>query len=57
MARPALSILSTIIANAMGRLLGASLLVWPGSLVAELLLPINVFKSLRSGNGPNLRIL
>jgi Mycobacterial 4 TMS phage holin, superfamily IV len=36
--------------------LAATLLVWLGSLVAEILLPIYVFKSLRSGNGPNVRI-
>ena len=36
--------------------LAATLLVWLGSLLAEILLPIYVFKSLRSGNGPNVRI-
>jgi hypothetical protein len=36
--------------------LAATLLVWLGSLVAEILLPIYVFKSLRNGNGPNVRI-
>lgn len=36
--------------------LAATLLVWLGSLVAEILLPIYVFKSLRSGSGPNVRI-
>ncbi len=35
--------------------LAATLLVWLGSLVAEILLPIYVFKSLRNG-GPNIRI-
>ena len=36
--------------------LAATLLVWLGSLAAEILLPIYVFKQLRSGNGPNVRI-
>jgi hypothetical protein len=36
--------------------LAATLLVWLGSLVAEILLPIYVFKQLRSGNGPNVSI-
>ena len=36
--------------------LAATLLVWLGSLVAEILLPIYVFKSLRAGNTPNVRI-
>jgi len=36
--------------------LAATLLVWLGSLVAEILLPIYVFKQLRNGNGPNVNI-
>lgn len=36
--------------------LAATLLVWLGSLVAEILLPIYVFKSLRNGNGPSVNI-
>ena len=36
--------------------LAATLLVWLGSLVAEILLPIYVFKSLRSNSGANVRI-
>lgn len=36
--------------------LAATLLVWLGSLVAEILIPICVFKSPRSGNGPNIRV-
>ena len=36
--------------------LAATLLVWLGSLVAEVLIPIYVFRSLRSGNGPNIRL-
>ena len=36
--------------------LAATLLVWLGSLVAEILLPIYVFKQRRSGNGPNVSI-
>jgi low temperature requirement protein LtrA len=36
--------------------LAATLLVWLGSLVAEILLPIYVFKSLRNNRGPNIRL-
>ena len=36
--------------------LAATLLVWLGSQMAEFLIPIHVFKSLRSGNGPNSRL-
>jgi hypothetical protein len=36
--------------------LAATLLVWLGSLVAEILLPIYVFKTLRNGNGPSVNI-
>ncbi len=36
--------------------LAATLLVWLGSLVAEILIPIYVFKSLRAGNTPTVRI-
>ena len=36
--------------------LAAPLLVWLGSLLAEILLPIYVFKSLRNNGGPNIRV-
>lgn len=36
--------------------LAATLLVWLGSLVAEILLPIYVFKQLRNTGGPNVNI-
>ena len=36
--------------------LAATLLVWLGSLVAEILLPIYVFKQLRNNGGPNVNI-
>jgi hypothetical protein len=36
--------------------LAATLLVWLGSLVAEILLPIYVFKQLRQGNTPTIRL-
>ena len=36
--------------------LAATLLVWLGSLVAEILLPIYVFKQLRSNGGGNISI-
>ncbi len=36
--------------------LAATLLVWLGSLLAEILLPIYVFKSLRNNGGPNIRV-
>lgn len=36
--------------------LAATLLVWLGSLIAEILLPIYVFKQLRNGAGNNISI-
>jgi hypothetical protein len=36
--------------------LAATLLVWLGSLVAEILIPIYVFKQLRSNGGANINI-
>lgn len=36
--------------------LAATLLVWLGSLIAEILLPIYVFKQLRNGDGPSVNI-
>ena len=36
--------------------LAATLLVWLGSLIAEILLPIYVFKQLRDGNSGNITI-
>lgn len=36
--------------------LAATLLVWLGSLVAEILLPIYVFKQLRTNGTPNIRV-